>query len=127
MRTDGAEGFLYSTWSEDFGKSWAPFRTTEIWGHPPNLTLLRDGRVLCTYGYRRAPFQIRASLSKNRGESWDQANEIIVRSGGAANGDIGYPSALQLADGSGCLLFSGRRSNAFHRPVQAISIVTTSA
>ncbi len=101
MRTGGGgDGFLYSTWSDNFLKSWTPHRRTEMWGHPPNLILLRDGRILCTYGYRRAPYQVRASVSKDRGETWDVANEITLRLEGGPNADIGYPSSLQLQDGS---------------------------
>ena len=49
---------------------WLP-RPTPMWGCPPHLLALGDGRLLCTYGYRRAPFGVRACLSHDGGETWE--------------------------------------------------------
>ena len=32
---------------------------TNIWGYPADLTLLSDGRMLATYGYRRGTYGVR--------------------------------------------------------------------
>jgi Neuraminidase (sialidase) len=92
------EGYLWQTESTDDGHTWSkPFKTN-IWGHPAEIVELKDGRLLCVYGYRRAPFGVRASLSKDGGKTWDVANEIVLRSDGGS-GDLGYPSSVQFEDG----------------------------
>jgi len=92
-------GYLYQSVSEDGGSTWSDVpQRTEMWGHPAHLLRLRDGRVLCTYGYRREPFGIRACLSQDGGRSWDVAHELILRCDGV-HGDLGYPTAIELDDG----------------------------
>jgi len=51
---------------------------------------------LLTYGYRDPPFEMRAKLSSDEGESWGQ--EVVLRTGGG-NHDIGYPRTVQRSDG----------------------------
>jgi sialidase-1 len=86
---------LWETFSDDRGATWcAPF-PTPLWGFPPDLTLLSDGRLLCTFGYRRKPFGERASLSDD-GIHWGR--EITLRDD-APNGDLGYPASLELRPG----------------------------
>jgi hypothetical protein len=88
---------LWESCSDDGGLTWGePFRTP-LWGFPPHLTLLSDGRVLCTYGYRRAPYGQRACLSED-GVRWDPRDEVILRDD-APNGDLGYPASLELEPG----------------------------
>ena len=65
---------MVQRWSEDGGVTWSLPLRTDIWGYPPHLLKLRDGRVLCTYGYRRDPMGVRAVLSHDGGESWDTDN-----------------------------------------------------
>jgi sialidase-1 len=85
---------LWETYSDDSGRNWAPpFRTT-LWGFPPHLLELSDGRILCAYGYRKPRFGERVCLS-NDGIRWDPANEIILRDD-APNGDLGYPASVEL-------------------------------
>ncbi len=57
-------------------------------GNPPSLVKLADGRLVLTYSYRAAPFGIRARVSKDQGQTWD--DEIALRSDAAA-WDLGYP------------------------------------
>lgn len=91
--------WMYQTHSWDNGETWEPSQRTPMYGHPPNLLQLKDGRVLCTYGYRRAPFGVRACLSRDGGRTWDIEGEIVLRDDGGG-GDLGYPSSVQLADGA---------------------------
>ncbi len=93
----GADNFLWETYSDDNGKTWIDVYKTSIWGFPPHLLQLSDGRVLCTYGYRRAPFGQRACIS-NDGITWNVKNEIILRDD-AYNGDLGYPASLEVEPG----------------------------
>jgi sialidase-1 len=88
---------LWESYSDDSGKTWtAPF-ATPLWGFPPHLLLLSDGRVVCSYGYRRPPFGQRACISAD-GVLWKLENEVILRDD-APNGDLGYPASLELEPG----------------------------
>ena len=49
-----------------------------------------------TYGYRDAPYGIRAKLSIDEGVTWGE--EIVLRDDGG-NHDIGYPRTVQRPDG----------------------------
>jgi hypothetical protein len=92
--------------STDDGESWSSPRATNLWGYPADLTLLSDGRMLATYGYRREPWGVRGCISED-GLHWDVANEFVIRQGGIAPQQavpnlywhIGYPTSIQLDDG----------------------------
>ncbi len=92
-----AKGGLYQCESLDNGNSWSIPTNLDMWGFPANLLVLKDGRVLCAYGYRRPPYGVRACLSYDKGETWDLKNEIIIRSDGFHR-DLGYPSSVELKD-----------------------------
>jgi len=87
--------------SDDYGETWEyvnrPVDNTGTGGNPPTLTLLRDGRLCMTYGYRDPPFGMRARISDDDGQSWGE--EIVLRDDGG-NHDIGYPRAVQRPDGT---------------------------
>lgn len=65
-------------------------------GNPPAMLKLHDGRICLTYGYRAAPFGIRARLSEDGGQSWGEA--IHLRDDGGCS-DLGYPRTVQRPDG----------------------------
>ena len=50
-----------------------------------------------TYGHRRDPLGNQARLSEDHGRTW---SEPIIISEDGTSGDIGYPSTVELADGS---------------------------
>jgi hypothetical protein len=83
--------------STDGGKTWSEPRSIGVWGLPSFLTRLRDGRLLMTYGHRRAPFGNQARLSADHGRTW---SEPFIISGDGAGGDLGYPSTTEIEDGS---------------------------
>ena len=58
---------------------------------------LRDGRLLMSYGYRRAPFGNQARVSDDHGVTW---SEPLTISDDGIGGDLGYPSTVELDDGS---------------------------
>ena len=91
--------YLYQTDSHDDGKTWTPPRKLPMWGGPAHLIRLQSGSILCVYGYRRPPFGVRACLSHDDGETWDIANEFIIRADGI-DADVGYPTSVQLPDGT---------------------------
>ena len=65
-------------------------------GNPPHLVKLQDGRLALTYGYRHAPYGIRAKISSDGGKTW--SDEIILRDDGDS-WDLGYPRTIQRIDG----------------------------
>jgi hypothetical protein len=98
IRTDGADGYQYQAYSDDDGWTWQGLKRTPMWGQPCNVIELRSGRVLCTYGYRRAPFGIRAAFSEDQGQTWDMEHEVVIRDDGM-HVDLGYPASIQMKDG----------------------------
>lgn len=96
---DESQRFLLQSESEDGGKTWSMIRRTEIWGYPPHLIRLNDGRLLMVYGHRRKPYGQRACLSRDNGQTWDLKNEIALVDN-APDGDLGYPASAQLGDGT---------------------------
>lgn len=83
--------------SSDGGKTWSQPRSIGVWGLPSHLLKLRDGRLLMTYGHRRAPLGNQARVSADQGRTW---SEPIILSDDGASGDLGYPSTVELADGT---------------------------
>jgi hypothetical protein len=82
--------------SEDGGKTWSVPRSIGVWGLPSHLLRLRDGRLLMTYGYRRAPFGNQARISEDRGATWSAP---MTLSDDGAGVDLGYPSTVELPEG----------------------------
>ena len=50
-----------------------------------------------TYGHRRAPFGNQARISSDNGKTW---SEPMIISGDGVGGDLGYPSTVELDDGT---------------------------
>ena len=86
------------TGSEDNGKTWTPCRDflgyAKVHGW---LTLLADGRLMCTYASYHLPFGIFAVFSDDLAKTWDTQHPIQL----AISADlyVGWPISLQLADG----------------------------
>ena len=83
--------------STDGGRTWSVPHPIGVWGLPSHLLRLRDGRLLMTYGHRRAPLGNQARLSADEGRSW---SEPMIVSGDGTSTDLGYPSTVELADGT---------------------------
>ncbi len=90
--------FMQQSFSDDGGRTWTVAESSGIWGLPPHLIELENGWVVCSYGHRREPFEERAVISTDGGETWE-TDQIITLSE-APNGDLGYPASVQLDDGS---------------------------
>lgn len=86
--------------STDNGRTWveeAPSPTPDLGeGNPASMIRLKDGRICLTYGYRKAPFGVRARLSSDGGRTWGP--ELTLRDD-AGNRDVGYPRTVQRANG----------------------------
>jgi hypothetical protein len=91
------EGETLQCESTDGGRTWTQPHTIGVWGLPSHLLRLRDGRLLMTYGHRRAPFGNLARVSDDKGQSW---SEPLVISDDGTSIDLGYPSTVELSDSS---------------------------
>ncbi len=111
QRVENIPQYLVERWSYDGGVTWTDPLQTDIWGYPAHLLKLRDGRILCAYGYRREPGGVRAVLSEDGGKTWNKDNTVVLREdGGYSTGlrpdssawksDVGYPVSVQLDDES---------------------------
>ena len=87
---------VWQSCSADGGMSWSmPVYVCD--GFPSFLVGLRDGRLLMCYSWRYGNYGIRARISCDNGDTWGE--EIILYDRGICR-DIGYPSTVELADGS---------------------------
>ena len=94
--SEANKGWTLQTESTDGGKTWSEPHPI-CFGLPSHLLKLRDGRLLMTYGHRRPPFGNKARLSTDNGRTW--SDEMTISDDGKG-GDLGYPSTVELADGS---------------------------
>ncbi|WP_010277224.1 exo-alpha-sialidase [Paenibacillus senegalensis] len=90
---------LFTSESLDGGLSWSDPVMRRVFSPSPFHALrLQSGKVLINYGYRYQPAGVRAFLLDSECEGWDDIEEIVLRDDGIA-GDLGYTSAVQLANG----------------------------
>ena len=83
--------------STDGGQTWSTPHSIGVWGLPSFLLRLRDGRLLMSYGHRRSPLGNQARVSTDHGQTW---SEPMIISGDGTVGDLGYPSTVELSDGT---------------------------
>jgi hypothetical protein len=97
---DGAANRIDAYRSADNGATWVlqgvVADTGEFGGNPPMLFRLRDGRLCITYGYRSAPYSIRARISSDDGKTW---GPIVSIRDAAATWEVGYTRSVQRQDG----------------------------
>lgn len=98
LRSEGLDDHTFVARSTDAGKSFQPLQDAGFQGHPHCLTRLPDGSALLVYGYRHAPFGIRARVLDPECTDFATAAEIVLRDDGG-NGDLGYPWVSVLAGG----------------------------
>ena len=108
-------------WSDDGGLSWAEPEPTGIDGYPAPPALLPDGRLLCTYGFRRPPYAIRGVLSNDEGEL-DRARPIDIRAG-LPNRDLGYPCTVSAGGGLISVYYARDATGCTAHPCHALAPV----
>ncbi|MEY2408070.1 MAG: hypothetical protein QOF48_740 [Verrucomicrobiota bacterium] len=109
LRTEGFNDHTCIARSTDRGRSFqwedAGFR-----GHPHHALRLPDRRVLLVYGYRHAPFGIRARVLNAECTDAASAKEIVIRADGG-DGDLGYPWATMVSRERALVVYYFNRAN----------------
>jgi len=67
------------------------------YGSPPHLLRHSSGALILTYSYRTGAFGQRVGISRDDGQSW--AWDWVIRDD-SPDWDLGYPSTVEMADGS---------------------------
>ena len=95
---------IYQSESYDGGKTWTkPHQLLERRGGAPSHILkLADGTLVATYGYREEPAGIKAMISTDGAKTWETGLDVYVN---GVSFDIGYPSTVELKDGSFITVF----------------------
>lgn len=88
---------IFTTFSYDGGKTFSAPQLLDVSGTPPHFLLHSTGAVVLVYGRRAKPCGQRARVSYDGGKSWSA--ELVI-SPDSPSWDHGYPSSVELADGS---------------------------
>lgn len=88
---------IVMTESTDGGATWTPASPLNFHGSPPHLLRHSSGTLVMVYGYRMEPYGQRAALSYDEGKTWQ--HDFIINDEGP-DWDLGYPSSVEMADGS---------------------------
>lgn len=108
------DGHLELFTSEDDGFLWARRTALTLAGqHPAHLMTLADGRILLVYGIRNPRlYGIGARLSDDGGQNWSRPILLVDLDDA---GDGGYPSSVQLSDGTIVTSYYANRISAHRR------------
>ena len=89
--------FIDTYQSDDNGSNWHRVgRAADDTDNPPSLLRLKNDHLVIVYGRRKAPFGIRARISKDSGKTWGE--EIVLRQDGGG-WDLGYVRSVLRPDG----------------------------
>ena len=106
--------------SQDQGDHWE-YRgvLAENSEHPGDFTQLKDGRILLTYGDRQRPvLGLKVRVGDANGRHWQQAQQLIDDVDGTR--DCGYPSTVQLSDGTLVTAYYAKKTKPHSRYHMAI-------
>lgn len=100
---------LFQTVSYDNGKSWSELKQIieDDSGAPAHLFLHSSGILISAFSHRKLPYGIRIIFSKDGGESWSDEYTIYEN---YCSDDLGYPSTVELDDGSLLTVFYAREN-----------------
>jgi hypothetical protein len=120
-REEGQEHWVDAYVTDDDGANWKFLNRPAVStggsvGNPPSMIKLKDGRLAITYGYRSAPYGMRARISTDNGLSW--GDEIMLRDDGGC-WDLGYPRTVQRADGQVVTIYYFNESRDTERYIAA--------
>jgi hypothetical protein len=88
---------IMQTESADGGATWSMPRWLGFKGSPPHLLRHSSGVLVMSYGCRDKRYGERVAISRDDGRSWE--GNLVLRNDGPDE-DLGYPSTVELADGS---------------------------
>lgn len=109
MRSSG----LSQTESTDGGRTWTkPVQVTRGARLPADIIRLASGNLLLVYGCRLVPYGVQAILSRDGGKTWDYEHRVMVE-WNSMNIDCGYPSSVQLPDGTILTMHYGVQNMAY--------------
>ena len=99
---------LYQTESSNGGLNWTTPKMIldKRGGSPAHLLLHSNGTLISTYGFRDAPYGIKAMFSKDLGKTWE--TDLWVYDNNGISGDLGYPSSIELDNGDILTIFYAR-------------------
>jgi hypothetical protein len=110
LRTENFNDHTAIARSTDHGQSFQPWQDAGWQGHPHYALRLPDRRVLLVYGYRHAPFGIRARVLDAECTNFAPAEEIVLRADGG-NGDLGYPWATMISKRQALVVYYFNQAN----------------
>ena len=101
---------LYQSVSLDNGVTWSkPVQIIrDDSGAPAHIFRHSSGTLISTFSHRKRPYGIWAVFSEDNGETW--SDESIIHHGYDTD-DLGYPSTIELDDGSLITAFYTRESD----------------
>ncbi|HEY0549076.1 MAG TPA: sialidase family protein, partial [Verrucomicrobiae bacterium] len=109
VRSEGFNDHTVIARSKDHGKSFV-WEDSGFQGHPHYALPLPDNRVLLVYGYRHAPFGIRARVLDSECTNAAVAEEFVLRDDGG-NGDLGYPWATMVSKNRALVVYYFNRAD----------------
>lgn len=100
---------LYQTVSYDNGKTWSEPKQIikDDSGAPAHLFLHSSGILISAFSRRALPYGIRVIFSKDGGETWSDEHILYEN---YCSDDLGYPSTVELSDGSLLTAFYAREN-----------------
>jgi hypothetical protein len=110
LRTENFSDHTAVARSTDHGKTFQPWQDAGWQGHPHYALRLPDKRVLLVYGYRHAPFGIRARVLDAECTDFATGSEIVLRDDGG-NGDLGYPWATMISKNRALVVYYFNRAD----------------
>ena len=101
---------IFQSISSDKGKTWSTpqMLLDETGGAPPHILKLKSGKLLCTYGRRKLPFGIMAMISSDNGKTWETDIRLYEN---FVSDDIGYPSTIELENGTLLTVFYAKEND----------------
>lgn len=98
---------VYFSKSQDNGKTWSTPYSSGFNGSPPHFLRHSSGAIILSYARRELPYYECARVSFDEGNTW--SDEIILSY--SKHNDIGYPSTVELSDGSLLTVYYQRYEN----------------
>ncbi|MBO5397247.1 MAG: exo-alpha-sialidase [Clostridia bacterium] len=101
---------LYQSESSDGGVTWTKPRQIigDKSGAPGHIFMHSSGTLITTVSHRDRPYGIWAFLSRDNGKTW--SDEYVIFEGKDTD-DLGYPSTIELPDGSMITAFYTREND----------------